>query len=306
MKKLRVALLAGGFSAEREISIKTGEMIAKNLDKNKYQVFLFDPAKDLMKFLGLIKRKKIDVVFPALHGPLGEDGTIQGMLEIFGVPYVFSGVLASALAMDKEMAKKIFKKEKMPIAKHFIFTKNNHISLKKVKFPCVVKPLTQGSSVGVTIVQKPSQFKKALKYALGFGPKAIVEDFIEGREVAAAVLGNSKPRALPLIEIKPKISHFFDYQAKYEPGGSEEICPASINSILTKKIQELAIKAHLSLGCRGVTRTDLILHGSQPFILEINTIPGMTKTSLVPQAAQEAGINFPQLLDRLIELALER
>ena len=306
MKKLRVALLRGGFSAEREISQKTGKMIAKNLDKKKYQVFLFDPAKDLMKFLNLIKRKKIDVVFPALHGPLGEDGTIQGMLEVFGMPYVFSGVLASALAMDKEMTKKIFKKEKIPAPKHFIFTKKNHISLKKVKFPCVVKPLTQGSSVGVTIVQKPSELKKALKFALQFGPKAMVEDFIEGREVTAAVLGNNKPRALPLIEIKPKISHFFDYQAKYEPGGSEEICPAQINYILTKKIQELAIKTHLALGCRGVTRTDLILHGNQPFVLEINTIPGMTETSLVPQAAAAAGINFPQLLDRLIELALEK
>ncbi|MBM3205996.1 D-alanine--D-alanine ligase, partial [Candidatus Shapirobacteria bacterium] len=256
MKKLRVALLAGGWSEEREISIKTGQMIAKNLDKKKYQVFLFDPSRDLIRLVNALKRKKIDVVFPALHGPLGEDGTIQGLLEIFGMPYVFSGVLASALAMDKEMAKKIFKKEKIPIPKHFIFTKKNHISLKKVKFPCVVKPLTQGSSVGVTIVQKPSEFKKALKYAMGFGPKAMVEDFIEGREVTAAVLGNSKPRALPLIEIKPRVSHFFDYKAKYEVGGSEEICPAQINSVLTKKIQDLAIKTHIALGCRGVTRTD--------------------------------------------------
>jgi len=306
MKRIRVALLFGGKSAEREISIKTGRMIAKNLDKKKYQVFLFDPAKDLLKLASSLKKKKIDVVFPALHGPLGEDGTIQGMLELFGIPYVFSGVLASALAMDKEMAKKIFKKEKIPIPKHFIFTKKNHISLKKVKFPCVVKPLTQGSSVGVTIVQKPSQFKKALKYALEFGPKAMVEDFIDGREVTAAVLGNDKPRALPLIEIKPKISHFFDYQAKYEVDGSEEICPAQINQILTKKIQELAVKIHLTLGCRGATRTDLILHGSQPFVLEINTIPGMTETSLVPKAALAAGIDFSCLLDRLIELALEK
>jgi D-alanine-D-alanine ligase len=306
MKKLRVALLAGGFSAEREISILTGAMIAKNLDKKKYQVFLFDPARDLMKLVGALKNKRMDVVFPALHGPLGEDGTIQGMLEIFSVPYVFSGVLASALAMDKDMAKKIFKKEKIPTPKYFIFTYKNHISLKKVKFPCVVKPLTQGSSVGVTIAQKPSEFKKALKKALEFGPKAMVEEFIEGREVTAAVLGNAKPRALPLIEIKPKISQFFDYEAKYQKGGSEEICPAPINQILTKKIQDLAVKVHVALGCRGVTRTDLILHGSQPFVLEINTIPGMTETSLVPQAASAAGIKFPQLLDRLIELAFER
>jgi len=306
MKKLRVALLLGGKSAEREISIKTGKMITKNLDKKKYQVFLFDPARDLLKLANSLKKKKIDVVFPALHGTFGEDGTIQGMLELFGIPYVFSGALASALAMDKDMAKKVFKKEKIPVPKHFVFTKNNYISLKKIKFPCVVKPLSQGSSVGVTIVTAPSQLKKALKYALEFGPRAMIEDFIEGREVTAAVLGNSKPQALPLIEIKPKVSKFFDYSAKYEVGGSEEICPAQINSVLTKKIQDLAIKTHMALGCHGVTRTDLILHGSQPFVLEINTIPGMTKTSLVPQAAAAAGIDFPELLDRLIELAREK
>lgn len=305
MSKIRVALLLGGKSAEREISIKTGRMILKNLDKKKYQVFLFDPARDLLKLANSLKNKKIDVVFPALHGTFGEDGTIQGMMELFGIPYVFSGVLASALAMDKEMAKKIFKREKIPTPKHFIFTKNNHISLKKIKFPCVVKPVNQGSSVGVTIVIGPGQLKGAIRRALDFAPRVIIEDFIEGREITAAVLGNKKPAALPLIEIKPRISNFFDYQAKYEAGGSEEICPAPINALLTKKIQDLAVKAHLVLGCRGVTRTDLILQGSQPFILEINTIPGMTKISLVPQAAAEAGIAFPKLLDRLIELALE-
>jgi D-alanine-D-alanine ligase len=305
MKKLRVALLSGGFSAEREISIKTGEMIKQNLDKEKYQVFLFDPAKDLTRLIGKIRAKKIDVVFPALHGPGGEDGTIQGMLEIFRVPYVFSGVLSSALAMDKEMTKKILKREKIPTPNHFIFTKRNHISLKKVKFPCVVKPIGQGSSVGVTIVEGPARLKPALKKALEFGDRAMIEEFVEGREITAAVLGNQRPRALPLIEIKPRASSFFDYKAKYEIGGSQEICPAPINSLLTKKIQDLAVKAHLVLGCRGVTRTDLILHGSQPFVLEINTIPGMTKTSLVPQSALKAGLLFPQLLDRLIELAQE-
>ncbi|MFH0852474.1 MAG: D-alanine--D-alanine ligase [bacterium] len=306
MKKIRVALLSGGKSAERDISIKTGQMIKKNLAKDKYEVFLFDPAKHLLKLVDLLRRKKVDVVFPALHGSFGEDGTIQGMFELFGIPYVFSGVLASALAMDKEMAKKIFKKEKIASPKYFIFAKNNHISLKKVKFPCVVKPLAQGSSVGVTIVQGPGQFKGAIKKAMVFGQKVLVEDFIEGREMTVAVLGNSKPRALPVIEIKPKVSCFFDYKAKYDKGGSEEICPARIDSVLTKKIQALAVKTHMSLGCRGVTRTDMILHGSKPFVLEINTIPGMTETSLVPQAAAAAGISFPELLDRLIELAMEK
>lgn len=308
MKKLRVALLYGGFSAEREISIKTGQMIEKNLDRKKYRVFLFDPAdqKDLIKLVRALNHKTIDVVFPALHGPLGEDGTIQGMLEILRVPYVFSGVLASALCMDKEMTKKILRKEKIPTPNYFIFSKNNHVSLKKIKFPCVVKPIAQGSSFGVTIVSGPGQLKKAIKKALEFGPKVIIEDFIEGRELTAAVLGNKKPKVLPLIEIRPKVSKFFDYKAKYQASGSEEICPAPVNAVLTKKIQDLAARTHLAFGCHGVTRTDLILHGSQPYILEINTIPGMTEISLVPQAAAKAGISFPELLDKLLELAMEK
>jgi len=306
MSKLRVALLYGGFSAEREISIKTGGMIAKNLDRKKYQVSLFDPAKDFFKFFKAADAKKFDVVFPALHGPLGEDGTIQGMLELLKIPYVFSGVLASSLAMDKDMTKKILKRERIPIAKHFIFAKHNHVSLKKIKFPCVVKPLLQGSSVGVTIVEGPGSFKRAIKKALMFGPKVMVEDFIEGREITAAVLGNKKPRALPLIEIKPRVSKFFDYKAKYDVDGSDEICPADLPVALTKKIQDLATRTHLVLGCRGVTRTDFILNGNRPFALEINTIPGMTQMSLVPKAAEVAGIKFPELLDRLINLALEK
>lgn len=306
MNKLRVALLSGGVSAEREISIKTGKMIAKNLDRGKYQVFLFDPAKDLIKLVSAIERKKIDLVFPALHGPGGEDGTIQGMLEILRVPYVFSGVLASALAMDKDMTKKILRREKIPTPRHTTFSKNNHISLKKIKFPCVVKPLMQGSSYGVAIVEGPGRLKRAIKKALEFNGRVMIEEFIEGREITCAVLGNKNPLALPLIEIKPKISQFFDYKAKYEAGGSEEICPAPLEAIISKRIQALAIKTHLALGCRGVTRTDLILHGSRPFVLEINTIPGMTETSLVPQAAAKAGLGFSKLLDKLIELAMEK
>ena len=247
-----------------------------------------------------------DVVFLALHGTYGEDGRVQGLLDLAGISYTGSGVLASALGMDKEMIKRIFKSEKIPTPKYFIFTKNNHVSLKKTKFPCVVKPVAQGSSLGVTIVQSPGMLKKAIKKALELGPRVMVEDFVEGREITAAVLGNEKPQALPLIEIKPKISKFFDYKAKYEVGGSEEICPAQIPSAVAKKIQALAIKIHTRLSCRGVTRTDFILNGSQPYALEINTLPGMTKTSLVPQAAEAAGIKFSELLDKLMELAMEK
>lgn len=307
MKRIKVALLLGGFSAEREISFKSGRMMAQNLDRKKYRVFLFDPKEDLEKLIGALKGRKIDVVLPALHGPLGEDGTIQGLLELFDVPYVFSGVLASALAMDKVMTKKILETEKILMPHHVILGKNYRQSdLKKIKLPAVVKPIDQGSSVGTFVVKNEKELPRALKEAFKFGSKIIAEEFIEGQEITAAVLGNEKPQPLPLIEIRPKISSFFDYRAKYEVGGSEEICPAPIGKALTKKIQEIAVKIHQILGCRGVTRSDFILKGDKPYFLEVNTIPGMTATSLVPQAAAKARMPFSKLLDRLIELAMEK
>lgn len=306
MRRLRIALLLGGFSAEREISFKTGRNIAKNLDRKKYQVSLFDPRDDLEKLIKAIKGKNVDLVFPALHGPLGEDGTIQGMLELFGLPYVFSGMLASALAMDKEMTKRILKTEKILMPADVILEKNyKQIDLKRMKLPVVVKPVHQGSSIGTFIVKIEKELEKAVKEAFKFGPKVMIEEFISGREITAAVLGNNKLASLPLIEIRPKVSSFFDYRAKYEIGGSEEICPAPLNKGLTKKIQEMAVRVHRVLGCRGVTRSDFILKGNKPYFLEINTIPGMTEISLVPQAAAKAGLPFPKLLDKLIELALD-
>jgi len=305
MAKLRVALLSGGWSAEREISIKTGKMIVQNLDKKKYQVFLFDPKDNLDKFVKDLKTKKFDVVFPALHGPWGEDGTLQGLIELFKIPYVFSGVLASALAMDKEMTKKVLEAEKILMPHSVVLAKDCWWkNLKQTKLPAVIKPVNQGSSIGVFIVKTTEELEGAVKEAFNFSHKIILEEFIAGPEITSAILGNKNPRALPLIEIRPKIAKFFDYRAKYETGGSEEICPAPISKFLTKKIQNIAARIHKVLNCRGVTRSDFILKGNQPYFLEINTIPGMTEASLVPQAALKAGISFPKLLDRLIELAL--
>lgn len=307
MKKLKIALLYGGFSTEREISIKTGKKIAENLDKKKYQVFLFDPKTELKKFINAVQEKKIDLVFPALHGLLGEDGTVQGLLEIFGLPYVFSGVLASALAMDKDMTKKVLETKNILMPRHIILDKDYGASdLKNIKAPLVVKPIDQGSSIATFIIKKEKELGKAVKEVLKTGSRAMVEEFIDGREITATVLGNKKPYALPLIEIKPKVSHFFDYRAKYEPGASDEICPAPINKKLTKKIQEQAVRIHCIFGCRGVTRSDFIIKNDKPYFLEINTIPGMTETSLVPLAAATAGLSFSELLDKLIGLALEK
>lgn len=338
-KKLNVVVLMGGPSAEHEISLKTGQMVLKALDKSRYNLkpvaitkegkWLLPPANKFIeesvknagsrdsqalvaiesgRALDQIKaQKSVDVVLIAMHGPYGEDGTIQGLLELAGIPYTCSGVLASALAMDKVMTKKILRTEKILMPRHIILEKNHNKSdLKKIKLPVVMKPIDQGSSVGTFVVKTKKEIEKAVKEAFKFGPKLMIEEFIDGREITAAVLGNAKPRALPLIEIKPLVSPFFDYRAKYEVGGSQEICPAPLSKKLTKEIQKIAVEIHQALGCRGVTRSDFILRGSKPYFLEINTIPGMTETSLVPQAAAKAGIPFPKLLDKLIELALEK
>ncbi len=307
MKKLKIALLYGGFSTEREISIKTGKKIFENLDRKKYQVFLFDPKTELEKFIKAAISKKIDLVFPALHGPWGEDGTIQGMLEILELPYVFSGVLASSLAMDKERTKQMLQTEKILMPHSIVIEKDyRKKDLNKIKLPVVIKPIFQGSSFGVFIVRNRKKLEGAIKEAFKFGTKLMAEEFIEGREITAAVIGNKKLQVLPLIEIRPKNAEFFDFQSKYEPGASDEICPAPISRALTKKIQADAIKIHKILGCRGVTRSDFIIKNGQPYFLEINTIPGMTETSLVPLAAEVAGLSFSELLDELISLALEK
>ena len=307
MKKLRIALLYGGFSAERKISIKTSKNIFENLDKKKYQVFLFNPKTELDKFIEAVNSKKIDLVFPALHGLLGEDGAIQGLLEILGLPYVFSGVLASSLAMDKERTKKILKTEKILMPYSVVIEKDYSSNiLNKIKLPVVIKPIFQGSSLGVFIVKNQKELGNAIRKAFKFGTELMAEEFIEGREITAAVLGNKKLQVLPLVEIRPKTAEFFDFQSKYEPGASDEICPAPINEKLSKKIQEQAVKIHRIFGCRGVTRSDFVIKNNKPYFLEINTIPGMTENSLVPLAAAAAGLSFSQLIDRLIELAFEK
>ncbi|MDP1629615.1 MAG: D-alanine--D-alanine ligase [bacterium] len=321
MAKIKVALLMGGQSSEHEVSLASGKMIVEALDKKKYDLkpitiakngkWLLPHKKTLVvsegrEALDRIKfRRGVDVVFIALHGNRGEDGAIQGLLELAGVPYTGSGVLTSALAMDKEMTKKILKAEGILMPNHVILEKNYQpADLRKIKLPVVIKPVREGSSVGISVVKKKSELLPAIEEAFQFDSRVMAEEFVRGKEITAAVLGNKKSRALPLIEIRPNVSSFFDYRAKYEAGGSEEICPAPIGRTLTKKIQDIAVGIHRVLGCRGVTRSDFILRGNKPYFLEINTIPGMTKTSLVPQAAERAGLPFPELLDKLIELAL--
>lgn len=308
-KKLTVALLAGGKSAEREVSLKSGEQVFQTLDKERYEILCYDPRDDLPRLAQDAAR--IDVALIILHGRLGEDGTIQGFLELLGIPYQGSGVLSSAIAMNKVLSKHLYEQAGLPVAPSLVLDRTAPVPsstvLDELGLPVVVKPEHEGSSIGLTIVRRPEQLPGALQDAWQFDRRCLVEKFIPGMEITGGVLGNESLEALPLIEIVPGSGYeFFDYAAKYTPGASEEICPARLSPELTVKAQDYARRAHRALFCRGYSRTDMIVSDREVFVLETNTIPGMTQTSLFPQAAAAVGMSFSALLDRLIELALER
>lgn len=340
-RKLKVAVLMGGVSSERNVSLSTGKQILESLDRDKYEVIGVDaamlPGSTLPQLKGAeieadavaeardalaasaklvsvsdILQIRPDVVFIALHGKYGEDGTVQGMLELLGIPYTGSGVLASALAMDKSMTKKILAAEGIPIPESFDFVvkkgewDKTSIAQKaeNIGYPVIVKPNCQGSSFGMKKVNAPDELNIAIEQAAVYDERIIVERFLEGRELTVGVLGNDAPFALPVTEIVPK-NEFYDYESKYATGGSEHVVPAKISVEETARAQELALKAHKAIGCRGMSRTDIILCDGSMYVLEVNTIPGMTPTSLLPEAARVAGIPFTKLLDMLIEYALE-
>jgi D-alanine-D-alanine ligase len=308
-EKLTVALLAGGKSAEREVSLKSGEQVYRALDKERYEIVRYDPRDDLPRLAQ--KAASIDVALIILHGRLGEDGTIQGFLDLLEIPYQGSGVLGSALAMNKILSKHLYMHAGLPVAPFAVIANTgSHAAtgvLDQLGLPVVVKPEHEGSSIGLSIVRSADQFSKALEDAWRFDRRCLVEKFIPGMEITGGVLGNDSLQALPLVEIIPSAGHeFFDYSAKYTPGASEEICPARLSPELTAKAQDYAKRAHQALFCKGYSRTDMIVSDDEMFILETNTIPGMTQTSLFPQAAAAAGMSFSKLLDRLIELALEK
>lgn len=325
MPKKTVAVIMGGRSAEREVSLASGKNIAQALRKRDFDVAEVEIKEDgHWASLGAQDRvvlepgrfvaagKKIDVGFIALHGPLGEDGTIQGLFEMVGVPYTGSGVLASALAMNKLLTKRIFLQAKIPTPKFVAVDREKwnrevlHAVIAELDFPLVAKPVEQGSSIGVSIVKDEENLSEALAQAFSYGRMALVEEYIEGREIQCGVLGNQQPQALPLVEIVPK-KEFFDYEAKYDPTLAEEIVPAPIDETKTKEIQKLSLEAFEIFGCRGFGRVDNFLKSSGEILVsEINTIPGLTEASLFPKEAQAAGITFPELVAKLVELALEK
>jgi len=309
MKKMRVALIAGGKSSEREVSLKSGEQVYQALDQDKYDIRRYDPLHDLERLVR--EAPELDVALIIMHGRGGEDGALQGMLELLGVPYQGSGVLASALGMNKELSKTLYLQAGLKVPRALVFTQNNAPSPQEIEerlgLPVVIKPVNEGSSIGITIAKNKKELKQGLAAAFKYDYRVMVEEFIEGIEVTGGVLGNADLQALPLVEIIPSGDYpFFSYEAKYKPGATSEICPARLSPALTAAAQECALIAHQALGCRGYSRTDMRLRDGEIYVLETNTIPGMTATSLFPQGAQAAGIDFPALLDKLIELALEK
>jgi D-alanine-D-alanine ligase len=307
MNTERVTVLLGGRSAERDVSLNTGAQVADALRSRGFAVSTVDPAAE--GFVDAITASKPDVVFIALHGRFGEDGTIQGMLELLDLPYVGSGVLASALAINKVMSKHVFAFEGLSTPEYRVVRRSEPVDVEALVDDLgpdtVVKPANEGSSVGMTIVHDPALLGAAIELAFEHDPLVLVEKFEAGVEVTIGVIGNEYPVALPTLEIVP-VNDFYDYESKYVPGMSKHIIPARVSEASRLECQRLAVEAHRALGCAGMSRSDTIVTpDGSVFLLETNTIPGMTKTSLLPDAAAAAGIAFPELCERLVRLGLE-
>lgn len=301
-----VAVLKGGRSAEREISLVTGAQVEAGLHEAGFPVVTIDTGDP--DFIECIRRSEAAVAFICLHGRYGEDGTIQGLLDLLDMPYVGCGVLASALAMDKAMSKAVFNARGVPTPEHVCVRKGDIVDPESIVATIggrsVVKPVREGSAIGVTIVRDAADLPAALEDAFCYDDDVLVEEFIEGVEITVGVLGTGRDcEALPTLEIVP-VNEFYDYVSKYEPGMSQHVIPARISETAQKASAEIALQAHRALGCRGMSRVDLIVTGEDIFVLEVNTIPGMTPTSLLPEAAAAAGISFPDLCARLVEDAL--
>lgn len=306
MNKIRVAVVMGGPSTEREVSLRTGAAIAQALETRGYDVTTID--LDPKNFVDQLKESGANVVFNAMHGLYGEDGAMQGALDMLGVPYTGSDVLASALAMDKVMTKRLFQAAGVNTPSCLFFTKKQarkeqvNAILAHFTLPVVVKASSLGSSIGVVIVEQADQLSAALEECFALDKEVLVEEYIDGREITAAVIGSDgEAEALPLIEIAPH-SGRYDYHSKYTAGATEYIVPAPVSEGAAENIAELAKKAYLMAGCSGVARVDFMLRRSDDaaFALEINTVPGMTATSLVPKAAAAAGLDFPTLCEKLL------
>jgi D-alanine-D-alanine ligase len=313
----RVAVIMGGWSGERPISLLSGVSALKALKDAGWKPKAYDLWPDrpktapeepapagvsrlrLSELLPRLRRDRIDVCFLALHGPGGEDGRIQGMLELAGIRFTGSGSRAAAMAMHKRTAKEVFVARSLPTPA-WLGLKRGQKS-PRFRLPCVLKPVSEGSALGVSIVKKPSHLATAMREAFAYGSEILMERYIEGRELTVAVLGE---KALPVVEIIPNKGDFYDYKSKYDKGGSTHLCPAPLSPALRKKAQALALAAHQALGCGGFSRTDIMMdRKNKLWILETNTLPGLTPMSLLPDAARAAGMTYTGLLSEMIRLA---
>jgi len=300
----RIGVLAGGVSAEREVSLRTGKAIYKALTALGYNAVLIDPSENLCAAL---KAEEIGIAFIALHGGYGENGAVQGLLEVLGIPYTGSGVLASALAMDKEASKKMFLYHNIPVPpfkivkSHGLQLETHNLKLETAfPMPWVIKPVNEGSSIGVSIVKTEAEAPEALKTAFSYGD-VIIEKYIKGREIQIGIMGQ---KALGGVEVKTSLE-FYNYEAKYTAGHTQYILPPEVDDQVYDRLKQTALDAHKALGCRGATRVDLILEETgNPFVLEVNTIPGMTATSLLPKIAGLAGMGFPDLIEEILREAI--
>src|SRR3954451_10853220 len=305
----RVAVVCGGPAAEREVSLTSGREVANALRTTFEDVTVHEPDLHLAEEL---LRGSIDVVFPALHGPLGEDGSIQGLLEVAGVPYVGSDVAGSACAMDKVIAKRLFRDAGLPLAHEVVVERSDASSaVERVRdlLPgrVAVKPATQGSAVGVAFASTDAELEGALEAAFGFDSKVLVEEFVVGAEITVGILESPDPFAFPVIDIRTPGDSWYDFEHRYTVGLSEHVIPAPLPEDVYAAVQDLAVRAHVTLGCRDLSRVDFVVEpGGRTVLLEVNTLPGMTPTSLYPDGAQAAGVDFETLVAGLVKRALSR
>lgn len=314
MKKHPIAVIGGGWSGERSISLRSQQGVVSALRERGWQVDAIDLLPDsgtprpatpkgvqpvrLSQLLARLRRRPGNVAFLALHGPYGEDGRLQGLLEMAGIPFTGSGSLASALAMDKEVAKTVLRAAGVRVPSGLCLARGAKVPA--FKLPAVVKPVAQGSALGVTIAKSRSQLLKGLRAAWKLDSAAVVEPFIAGRELTVGVLGS---QALPVVEIVPEHA-FYDFHSKYAAGGSRHLCPAPIPAPAAREAQALALRAHQALGCRAFSRSDLILDkAGRCWLLEVNTLPGLTSVSLLPDAAKQAGLGYGPLLEAMLRFS---
>lgn len=310
--KPRIAVLMGGHSLEREVSLKTGHRVKEALGEKGYPAVSIDVDEHLVKTL---KKHETDLAFIALHGKYGEDGTVQELLEILDIPYTGPGVLSSILGMNKELSKELFLREGIPTPKFYALSSGAFKEMGasavledvvvKIGLPIVVKPSGQGSALGIKFVHKMEELPHALIGALSYDETVLLEEYVVGTEIAVSVIGNSEPRTLPIVEIVPK-KGFFDFESMYTPGMTDYFIPARLSPSAYQRAEEVAGQVYRLFKCQGVSRVDIIVRDDIPYVLELNTIPGMTETSLLPMAAKEAGIEFPDLVESMVRWALEK